>query len=194
MKNTTILAQIIQNRRTIYPHQFTGEKLPDETVREILASAIWAPTHGKTEPWFFYILKGESLKNFIRFKAEVYRKITSETDFSEKKFTKILERAESCSHIITVVCQTGKNPKIPRQEEIEAVACAVQNMLLTASAYSTGVFWATGEFTENEEIRSEFALSEQDLLLGFLYLGVPKPELNFSVTRTGIAEKCTFLD
>ncbi len=194
MKNTAILAQIIQNRRTIYPHQFTGEKLPEETVREILAAAIWAPTHGKTEPWFFYVLKGESLKNFVRFKADMYRQMTKEADFSEKKFDKILERAESSSHIIAVVCQSGKNPKIPRQEEIEAVACAVQNMLLTASVYSAGVFWATGEFTENEEIRSEFALREQDFLLGFLYLGVPKPELNFSATRTDIAEKCKFLD
>ena len=193
MNRADILFDIIKERRTIFPHQFSGEIIPDETVKKILETAVWAPTHGKTQPWFFYVLTGESLKNFINFKASLYRKYTSEADFNEMKFRKISERAEQASHIIVMICKAGSNPKIPLTEEIEAVACAAQNMQLMSSALHVGSFWATGDFTEMEEMRSEFGLGENDYLLGFLYLGIPQKDLITGSTRKGIEEKSQWI-
>ena len=36
--------------------------------------------------------------------------------------------------------------KIHEIEEVEAVACAIQNILLTATAYGLGVFWSSPKF------------------------------------------------
>lgn len=193
MEKASILSEIIKTRRTVFPHQFTGEKLKDDTVRQILESAVWAPTHGKTEPWFFVVLKGDSLKNFIKLKASLYKEKTPESEFSPQKAAKIAERAEQASHIIVIICKPGKNPKIPVLEEVEAVACAVQNMQLTASSMGIGSFWASGEFTGMEEMREEFGLTKKDLLLGFLYLGVPKQGLTSDAARTSIDEKSQWL-
>ena len=57
-------------------------------------------------------------------------------------------------------------------EEIAAVACAVQNMYLTATAYNTGCYWTTGGVTFNEAAKPFFDLDAADKLMGFLYVGV----------------------
>jgi len=67
---------------------------------------------------------------------------------------------------------------IPEFEEIAAVACAVQNMYLTAAAYHIGCYWTTGGVTNNEAAKPFFDLDTADKLLGFLYVGiiaVPSP-------------------
>jgi nitroreductase len=57
---------------------------------------------------------------------------------------------------------------------VAAVACAVQNMYLTAEAYGAGCYWGTGGVTYYEEAKEFFGLGENDLLMGFFYVGVPK--------------------
>ena len=47
------------------------------------------------------------------------------------------------SAIIAVSMKRDVTEKIPEIEEIEAVACAIQNMLLTATAYGLGTFWSS---------------------------------------------------
>jgi nitroreductase len=61
---------------------------------------------------------------------------------------------------------------LPEMEEIAAVACAVQNMYLTAAAYGIGCYWTTGGVTFNESAKSFFGLEAADKLLGFFYVGV----------------------
>lgn len=67
--------------------------------------------------------------------------------------------------------QRQASEKIPRIEEIEAVACSVQNMALTASAYNICSFWGSGGVTYTQELKDFLNLGEKDLCLGYLYLG-----------------------
>lgn len=46
------------------------------------------------------------------------------------------------------------NKNIPEVEDIEAVACAVQNMYLSVTAYGLGGYWTTGGVTYKEEAKS----------------------------------------
>ena len=64
--------------------------------------------------------------------------------------------------------------KIPEIEEIESVACAVENMYLTATAYGIGCYWGTGDVTYMEEAKAFFGLGVKDKLLGFMYVGKPR--------------------
>jgi nitroreductase len=66
----------------------------------------------------------------------------------------------------------------PEVEEIEAVACAVQNIYLSVTAYGLGGYWTTGGVTYNEKAKAFFGLGLEDKLLGFFYLGhiaIPSP-------------------
>lgn len=60
---------------------------------------------------------------------------------------------------------------IPEIEDIEAVACAVQNIYLSVTAYGLGGYWTTGGITYKEEAKAFFGLGEADKLLGFFYIG-----------------------
>jgi nitroreductase len=60
---------------------------------------------------------------------------------------------------------------LPEVEEIEAVACAVQNMFLTVTANGLGSYWTTAGITYFKEAKEYFGLGDNDRLLGFFYLG-----------------------
>jgi nitroreductase len=78
--------------------------------------------------------------------------------------------------------------KFPEVEEIAAVACAVQNIYLSATAYGLGGYLTTGGVTYKQSAKEFFGLGEDDKLLGFFYLGhvaVPSP----SAKRKLVEEK-----
>jgi nitroreductase len=61
-------------------------------------------------------------------------------------------------------------------EEIEAVACAIQNMHLTCTAYGLGGFWSTPKAIYTQAMNSFLELDEQDKCLGLFYIGYPGVE------------------
>ena len=66
--------------------------------------------------------------------------------------------------------------KIPEIEEIEAVACAIQNLHLSCTAYGLGGFWSTPKVIYSEEMTSFLGLSSRDKCLGIFYVGYPDIE------------------
>jgi nitroreductase len=82
-----------------------------------------------------------------------------------------LQNPLKASHIIAIGMKRTTTKNIPEIEDIEAVACAVQNIYLSVAAYGLGGYWTTGGITYNEKAKSFFGLGEQDRLLGFFYIG-----------------------
>jgi nitroreductase len=66
--------------------------------------------------------------------------------------------------------------KIPEIEEVEAVACAVQNLHLTATAFGVGGYWSSGTAICSDLFRDYLGLNEKDRVLGLFYLGYPAKE------------------
>ena len=97
------------------------------------------------------------------------------------------------SHIISIGMKRTLTKRIPEIEDIEAVACAVQNIYLSVSAYGLGGYWTTGGVTYLEEAKSFFGLHEQDRLLGFFYIGhVATP--SGIAKRSPLQEKITWIE
>jgi len=87
------LNEIIENRRTIFPEQFSDRKVQKEQVEKLINAAKWAPTHRLTQPWRFTVFMEQGLRDFGQFHAELY-KVNAPTDaFSQMKYDKILNRA-----------------------------------------------------------------------------------------------------
>ncbi|HYE53525.1 MAG TPA: nitroreductase, partial [Chitinophagaceae bacterium] len=182
---------LIRNRRSVFPKQFIpGAKVPDDAVKEILENATWAPNHGHTEPWHFVVYTGEGLKKLAEFQAELY-KVTAADNFNEDKYNKLKSQPLLASHIIAIGMKRSGG-KIPEIEEVEAVACAVQNIYLSVSAYGFGGYWTTGGVTYIEQAKPFFGLGHSDKLLGFFYIGqvaVPSPRGK----RSPLASKVTWV-
>jgi nitroreductase len=171
MISTEDFNQLIKNRRSVYPAQYEqGKVIDDAIIEQILENANWAPTHAKTEPWRFVVFTGEGLKKLGQFQADLYKKVSeAKENFEENKYEKLLENPLKASHVIALGMK--RNAKIPEIEEVEAVACAVQNMYLTATVYNVGAYWGSGGVTYYEEAKAFFGLEAEDKLLGFFYLG-----------------------
>lgn len=166
-----IINELIQSRRSTKPRFFNGKKIEDSTVWQILENANWAPTHGLTQPWRFKVFTETGLEKLADFQANLYKKLTPEEKFKPEKFERMKTNVLQSSHVIIICMKRQKSEKIPRLEEIEAVACSVQNMTLTAHAYGICSFWGSGGITYTEELKEFLQLSPKDLCLGYLYLG-----------------------
>jgi len=163
---------LIRSRRSTFPKQYApGKQVPDEIIRQMLENANWAPNHKQTEPWRFTVYTGEGLKKFAQFQADKYKEDAG-ASFAQDKYDAMLKNPLLASHIISLGMKRHADKNIPEMEEIAAVACAVQNMYLTATAYGAGCYWTTGGVTFKESAKSFFGLEPEDKLLGFLYVGV----------------------
>ncbi|MEM7107757.1 MAG: nitroreductase [Bacteroidota bacterium] len=184
--------QIIRERRSIYTSMFSGEAVKDEIINDMLENANWAPTHKLTEPWRFVVFKGKGLKKLATFQSELYKKrAESQGNFNEIVFGKLAKKPLECSHIIALGLK--RHPVVPEVEEVCAVAAAVQNMLLTATQKGIACYWSTGGITFYEEAKPFFNLAEEDKLLGFLLIGMPKSSMALPGNRKPIDDKVNWV-
>lgn len=188
--NVEEINKIIRHRRSIYPVSYTGEVVSDEIIQTMLENATWAPSHKLTQPWHFVVFSGKGLNKLATFQSELYKTL-SKDNFDEKTYQKLKEKPLECSHVIAIGMK--RNELVPEIEEVEAVACAVQNMLLTASAYKLGAYWGSGGITYKEEAKSFFGLESKDKLLGFVFVGVPSIAWPNMAKRKSTEEKVTWI-
>jgi nitroreductase len=174
--NLSEITEIIKDRRTIYPEFFSDRKVHKEQIERILNNAIWAPTHGMTQPWRFQVFMDEGKDKLGQFMKALYLQKIPKEEQSEIKLNRMTDRPKRASAIIVVNMERQKEERIPEIEEIEAVACAVQNMYLTCTAYGLGGFWSTPKLIYTKEMNDFLGLGEKDRCLGLFYVGYPAQE------------------
>ncbi|MES1217872.1 MAG: nitroreductase [Bacteroidota bacterium] len=186
--NPEDLNTLIKKRRSIFPDQFdTTRKVPDAIISQIVENATWAPNHGQMEPWEFTVFSGEGLQRLADFQSELYQQAAG-ADYNEGKFKKLQQQPLKASHINSIGMKRTVTKRIPEIEDIEAVACAVQNIYLSVTAYGLGGYWTTGGITYFDDAKYFFGLKEEDKLLGFFYIGyvaIPSP----AAKRSPVDEK-----
>ncbi len=166
--------EVIRNRRSIYPKQFSDRPVHKEQIKLLLENARWAPTHKMTEPWRFKVFMGNGRSKLAEFHAQAYKGETAPDKFLERKYEKIRFNVMQSSAVIAIIMKRDPEHRVPEEEEVCSVACAVQNMHLTATAYGIGLYWGSGGMTRSESMKKFLGLDEEDRCLGFLYIGYPK--------------------
>lgn len=174
--NLSEISELIKTRRTIYPEQFSDRKVHKEQIELILNNAQWAPTHGNTQPWRFHVFADQGLQTLSTFLGESYLELTTKEDQNDAKLAKLIRRPLLSSVVIAVSMKRQPEEKILEQEEIEAVACSIQNMHLTCTAYGLGGFWSTPKLIYSEKMNVFLGLEQKDKCLGLFYIGYPSIE------------------
>ena len=169
--NLSEITEVIRNRRTIYPEQFSDRKVHREQIELLLNNAIWAPTHGNTQPWRFKVFMEDARKGLSDCLVNTYKEMTPLEDQKEMKIAKMTNRPMKSSAIIAICMERQPSEKISEQDEILAVACAVQNMHLTCTAYGLGGFWATPGVINSQQMKDFLGLGAKDKCLGLFFVG-----------------------
>lgn len=174
--NLSEITSLIRDRRTIYPEFFSDRKVHREQVELLLNNAIWAPSHGLTQPWRFKVFMEEGKTRLGEFLRDLYLQKVPAEEQKEIKLNRMTNRPAKASAVIAVCMERQKEEKIPEIEEIEAVACSVQNIHLTCTAYGLGGFWSSPKIIYTPEMNQFLGLGDKDRCLGLFYIGYPANE------------------
>ncbi|KAH7462108.1 hypothetical protein KRP22_007312 [Phytophthora ramorum] len=189
--------ELIAERRSVFPPDYDSNKtVPRDVVDKMLQSANWAPTHGRTEPWRFVIFASPETRLEVgQLLADVYKNNVPADKFLEIKHKKMVFNCTASSYVVAVCMKRQKSGKIPEWEEMCAVACAVQNMHLVATAHNVGAYWSSGPpITQSKEMKQHLKLGEDDKCLGLFYVGAIKEGAKIAKgARKPIDEKVTWV-
>lgn len=192
MSTVDTVLDVIRKRRTIKPKEFLQEIISEEIINDILESANWAPNHGKTEPWRLTVFTGEGIGKYVK----IIEKVFAETPDHLKKPEKLAKwtgNAPYASHIIAFGVKRTENCALPMVEEVCAVSCAAQNMMLTATAHGVASYWSSG-IAHMPTSAAEFGLSgKEDQMLGFLHLGLVDEGIEVGSRKSAIDTKVNWV-
>lgn len=174
--NLSDVVEVIKDRRTIYPEFFSERQVHKEQIEVLLNSAIWAPSHGLTQPWRFKVFMGDGKTRLGEFMRTLYLKHIPEEKQHPIKLNRMTDRPARASAVIAVCMERQVEETIPEIEEIEAVACAVQNIHLTCTAAGLGGFWSTPKLIYTDDMNEFLDIGEKDRCLGLFYVGYPGEE------------------
>lgn len=171
------LAALIAARRSV--GRLGPEPVAREVVAELIAVAVRAPNHHLTEPWRFVVLAGPARRRVgdAHLRAVQRERVDLTPEVSQRERTR-LERAPV---VIACVVRPGPDPVCAREDR-DAVAAAVQNLLLAAHAHGLGAMWRTGTMVDEPEVREALGVAAGEEIVAFVYLGHPHERLG--ETRT----------
>jgi nitroreductase len=138
-----------------------------EEVAELLELAVRAPNHHLTNPWRFHVLTGAGLDRLAAAMAEASDLPPQEAMEDARR------RVSRAPVIVAVTCVPSRREGVVEQEELAAVAMAIQNMLLAAHARGLGAMLRTGPVAYHPAVRRHLGLGEDEQVVGFVYLGYP---------------------
>ena len=97
--------------------------------------------------------------------------MTHPDNFKQAKYDKALRKAEQAYCMIVICMKRDENHSVPEIEETNAVACAVQNMWISACAYGIGTYWSSPSIVYTGAMNEFLGLGEEDRCLGLMYMG-----------------------
>ncbi len=171
-----VLDRLIRTRRSWKPAAMDPARdVPRPLVERLLANAGWAPTHGLTEPWRFHVFTGAARARLAAELPRVYDEVTPSAEVRPEKRAKLGVVFGQAPVVIALACAHTPGGKIPEIEDLLAVACAVQNLHLSAHAAGLAGMWSSPPLVYADAVKPVLDLGPQERCLGFFFLGWPQP-------------------
>ncbi|WP_085993504.1 nitroreductase family protein [Oceanobacillus senegalensis] len=160
MGNNNYLANIIRERRAV-KNGYTNKEVKEETIRELLETAIWAPTHGMRQPWRFIFVGADQLPTFAKKVASTY---------PEERQQNREDYLNEPNAILVVVMEETDVQK-QWDENFGATASMIQNFWLLAWEKQLGVVWKTNPHIYDPKVKEILNVGDNEKIIGFVHLG-----------------------
>jgi len=146
-----------------------------DDLTAILEAGALAPDHDSLRPFKFVVLEGDGMDAFGKVLADAYvaRCDAQGKAVDPSKHDKELTKLRRAPMVVAVCAVRKASEKIPWVEQRDAAVAAAQNMLLAATALGYGSMWRTGDPAYDERVKAALGLTDDDDVVGFLYLGTP---------------------
>jgi nitroreductase len=159
--------QLLRTRRTI--HRFRPDPLPEAALARALEAATFAPNHGLTQPWRFYLPGPETAAGLVELNTRLVAASAGPERAAEKA---ALWRA--VPRWLALTCQRSEDP-LRAREDYAACACAAQNLALSLWSEGIGMKWTTGPVTRTPEFHELMWIDAgAEEVVGLMMLGYPE--------------------
>ncbi len=165
-----LAAALIQARQTILPKRLCGPGPRAAEFGQIVAAAGQAPDHGQMLPWRL-VRVPQAQRGHL---ADVFAAALLERDASAtpEQVAQARDKAFRSPELLLVVVDGARgDPQIDLHERIVSAGCAVQNMLLMATALGYGSALTSGKALKSAGLRTLFGLGAGEHALCFVSLG-----------------------
>lgn len=159
-----------------------------EQLETIFKAGLRAPDHAGLTPWEFIVAEGEQ-RTLL---GDIYAHAAQVEGKDAETVENMRQLPFRAPMVITVVAKVKEHDKVPALEQHLSAGCALMAMQMAAQALGFNGIWRTGWFAFDRGVHTALGLSEQDQIVGFLYLGTPKAEVR-KVTELEIAPFVRYL-
>jgi len=139
----------------------------DSQIQQMLSVAMRAPDHGCLKPAHFVVIKDQGLEKL----SDLFVNVAQQDGGDEATLLRSKNMPFRAPLIIAVMARVKEHPKVPRIEQVQTAGCATFSLQQMAVAMGYNGIWRSGSIVSNPLVKAAFELSEDDELVGFLYLG-----------------------
>jgi F420 biosynthesis protein FbiB-like protein len=173
------LHTFLRTRRSI--RRFKPDPVPEAVIKEILATATFAPSAHNRQPWRFAVITEPAAKSRLgkavtdKMRADMQAEGASQTDI-EKRAAASLRRMNEAP-VVIILFRDKADVRADTYEEavmgVQSTAAAGLQLLLAAHAEGLGGSWVCWALYAQEETRAALNLPKAWEPQAFYFLGYP---------------------
>ncbi|MFO7652388.1 MAG: nitroreductase [Candidatus Krumholzibacteriia bacterium] len=133
--------ELIRSRRTV--RRFKSDPIPQAVLGEILEAAMWAPSHGNTQPWEFIAVGPQGRARLLALMQAKIDELLQAPDLPEPRRQAMLALREDFGGAPALIAVVSRPPteELEKLEHLTSTGAAVQNLCLAAWARDIGSVW-----------------------------------------------------
>lgn len=161
---------LIHGRRTVLPKRL-AEPGPDAAqLQRILGAAAAAPDHHDLVPWRFVLVPSRGRAALGEAFAASLRERDAQA--TAEQVEEARAKAFRSPVLLLAIARTGGgDPEISAAERLVSAGCAIQNMLLMATALGFGTSLTSGKALRSRGLRALFEMQPEEEALCFVSVG-----------------------
>jgi nitroreductase len=165
-----VVGEVIAARRTVLPKRLVEPGPQPRQWAALLQAAAAAPDHDQLQPWRLILIDRPQRAAL----GDVFAQALHERDpkASPEQLAQARDKALRAPCLLLLVVDAGKgSPAIDLNERVLSAGCAVQNMLLLATAMGFGSALTSGKALKSPVLRQGLRLQETEHAICFVSLG-----------------------
>ncbi|MEO7393184.1 MAG: nitroreductase family protein [Ramlibacter sp.] len=162
--------ELIERRQTVLPKRLADPGPDAGQLDAILRCAAAAPDHGELVPWRFIVIPaGQRARLADAFAAAL---LARDAQATPDQLAQVHEKAFRAPLLMLGTVLAGEaGHDIPPHERLLSAGCAIQNMLLMATAMGFGSALTSGKAMGSQALRELFGLRDGEQAVSFISMG-----------------------
>ena len=186
------LIQAIEERRSI--RTFRAEKVPRETIEQLLTLATKAPSGKNRQPWRFVVVQGKRKNELVELMKRAQAKCLEQNKAmgSLAISTNAIDEAAAVMLLFNAFSRREDDYNHYRLlTDTQSIGAAVQTLLLAAQQFELGGLWICDVFYCERDICAW--LNKQDELVAAVAIGYPNQQ-PYARPRKALAEVVDWIE